>query len=167
MAEGLARLNPDGTIGLTVSGTRHTLRQITLGELRELRDLYNDVTADVVDYDEFESRPKLTAIRTKIDAAKTKPARDKLRSELKDLQHERDRYVQGCYARWWRQVLSILSNKALPEADADDLAVGLEAWMVDSPSGIGPIFRHWRAVPLEGSAAADLAAALEVLRQDG
>jgi hypothetical protein len=37
---GLVKYQPDGKVSLTVQGTRHTLRQITLGELRRFRDLY-------------------------------------------------------------------------------------------------------------------------------
>ena len=166
---GLVKLNPDGTIGLTIAGTRHSLRQITLGELRALRDLYNDAHAEVTDYLELDAGPKVKALEAKVKAAKTADARRKIRAELVTLNDERDRFVQGQWARWWREVIGTLSSKELAEPDADDPADGLEPWMVDSPRSIPPMFQHWRAVPLAASSAgnADVIEALANLAANG
>ena len=166
---GLVRLNPDGTIGLTIAGTRHSLKQITLGELRTLRDLYNDAQAEVTDHLDFEARPTIQALETKIKGAKTAEGRKKLRAELAEANNAKDQFVQGQWARWWRECIGILSSKELAEADADDPADGLEPWMVDSPRSIPPMFQHWRAVPLAASQGegADVIEALTRLGQLG
>lgn len=167
----LVKMNPDGTIGLTVDGTRHTLRQIRLGELRALRDLYNECRDEVKDYLDFTASPALKDARGKVTEAKTKAARDKARAQVKKIQTEQDVFVQGQWARWWRECIGTLSGKALPDLDAKDPAAGLEAWQVDSPASIGPLFEHWRSVPLEGSSRQDgtteMLRALTVLGQDG
>ena len=162
--EGLVRFNPDGTIGLTVSGTRHTLRQITLGEHRKLRELYNEVTAEVTDYLDFDARPALVKAREAITAADTKAARAKARKTLADVQRAQDIVVQGAWARWWREAIGTLSTRKLPEPSPDDPADGLEPWMVDTPTSIRPMFEHWRSVPLEGSSDESLAETLSLLR---
>jgi hypothetical protein len=154
MAEGLTGLvdlKKDGTIGLTIAGQRHKLRQITLGELRRFRDLYNDAQAEVTDYDELDARPALVDLQNKVKAAKTRDTRAKHRKTLNDLNDKRDRFVQAQWAGWWREVIATLSDKKLPDPDTDDPADGLEPWMVDSPRAIPTLFGHWRAVPLAES----------------
>ena len=162
-SSGLVRMNPDGTISITVAGTRHTLRQITLGEHRKLRELYNEVTAEVTDYHDFDARPALAKAREAITAADTKAARAKARKALADVQRSQDIVVQGAWARWWREAIGTLSTKKLPEPSPDDLADGLEPWMVDTPASIRPMFEHWRSVPLEGSSDESLAETLSRL----
>lgn len=167
MAEGLSGLvdfRKDGTIGITVGGTRHTLRQITLGEHRKLRELYNEVTAEVTDYLDFDARPALVKARDAITAADTKAARAKARKALADVQRAQDIVVQGAWARWWREAIGTLSTRKLPEPSPDDPADGLEPWMVDTPTSIRPMFEHWRSVPLEGSSDESLAETLSLLR---
>lgn len=160
-------MNPDGTIGLTVDGTRFTLRQITLGEMRRLRDLYNEIQGEVTDHLEFDARPALQKAREALKDSDTKAARAKARKALNDQQKAQDSFVQAAWARWWREAINTLSPKKLPDP-SDDPAEGLEPWMVDSPASIAPMFRQWRAVPLaESSAGAeDLVRAIASL-QDG
>lgn len=161
---GVVKLNPDGTIGVTVAGTRHTLRQITLGELRALRDAYNAAQAEVADYLDFDATPAIRDLEAKVKAAKTKTARQKVRADLSKLNDERDRFVQAQWAGWWRECFATLSNKTLPEP-GDDPAEGLEPWMVDSPRAIPTMFSHWRAVPLGGSEGAAATTIVDALTQ--
>lgn len=163
----MVRKNPDGTIGLTVGGTRHTLRQVTLGDLRALRDLYNECRAEVDDHSRFDTAPAIGDLKAKISDATDRETANRLRDELKAITDSQDRFVQGQWARWWRECLALLSNKTLPDPDPDDPAVGLEVWMVDTPSGIAPLFAHWRSVPLEGQEGDGMVAALQMIAQGG
>jgi hypothetical protein len=150
---GLVDLRKDGTIGLSVGGQRHKLRQVTLGELRRFRDGYNGAQAEVTDYDELDARPALVDLQAKVKAAKTRETRAKHRAKLDEINNNRDRFVQAQWAGWWREVIGTLSDKTLPDPDPDDPADGLEPWMVDSPRAIPTMFGHWRAVPLAESSA--------------
>ncbi len=157
---GLLKLSPDGTVGITVEGQRHTLRAINMGELKELRHLYQEVQAEVTDYDEFDARPALTDLQSKIKAAKSREAREPLRAKLQTVNDDRDDFIQGQWGRWWGRCFELLSSRSVPES--------WEPWMVDSPRGIPTLFEHWRSRPLaESGGTAEALALLAQLGQDG
>jgi hypothetical protein len=139
------------------------LRQITLGELRRFRDLYDDVQAEVTDYDEFEAQPQLVKLREQIKNAKSKTAREPLREKLRAVSNARDDFLSEQWSKWWTEVIGTLSEKKLPEDGT------LEPWMSETPRGIPGMFQHWRSVPLEESSAgaAEVIAALSQIGQAG
>lgn len=147
---GLVRFSPDGTIGVTVGGVRHTLAAVTLGQLRELRELFNEVSAEVQDYYDLDHAPRMKDLRAQVKAGTTHDERKRLRDEIKVERKEADSFTHAQWATWWRECITLLSSKALPDPDHDDPATGLEPWMVDgkAAAAIGRMFAHWQAVPL-------------------
>lgn len=153
MAEGqsgLVRLNPDGSIGITVGGVRHTLTAVTLGQLRELRELFNQASAEVQDYYDLDHAPRIRELRDAVKAGTTHEERSKLRADIATERSAADLFTHAQWSAWWRRCFDLLSAKPLPAPDPDDPAVGLEPWMVDgkAAAAIGRMFSHWQTVPL-------------------
>lgn len=147
---GLVRFSPDGTIGVTVGGVRHTLAAVTLGQLRELRELFNAMSAEVQDYYDLDHAPRMKDLRAQVKAGTTHEERKRLRDEIAAERADADRFTHAHWAAWWRQCIFLLSSKNLPDPDPDDPAADLEPWMVDgkAAAAIGRMFAHWQAVPL-------------------
>lgn len=165
MAEGsagLTKFHPDGTVGITVDGRRHTLRVPTLGDLEDLRSLFRDLSEELEDYRDLEFRPGVIDLKAKVKESTEATERKAIRKELRTLEEDQDRRAQDAWATWWRECFDRLSRDPLPEFD-ERPAEALPLWMIESPDGIGPMFRAWRSTPTEASGRSDLTALLQGL----
>lgn len=163
---GQAKLNPDGTTGLTIDGRRYTLGVPTLGDLEDLRSLYRDVAAEQEDYIDLVHRPGLQDLGARVKGSTDPEERQALRKELRVLEDDRNWKSQDGWATWWRSCFDRLCRDPLPAYEQRP-AEGLPPWMVESAAPISTLFAHWRADPFRASGASDLATALQRLSDPG
>lgn len=118
----------DGTAKITIGSERFVLAQPTLGQMRKLRELYDELLETVRAVRDHNNDVTMQNAANALDPKHKKKPIKKV---------DDDALVVG----WVQEAFAILSDKELPPTDE------LPAWMVD---GRFPkdLIEHWRTNPL-------------------